>query len=229
MPSSEGDQHDATRGPTPDRADRRRGRRAFLVAAILAGGLVLAVFVAPIERARALTELISAVAWPLGITLALLLFWPQIQVVVREIVRRAESGDPVELGPVNLPALARRIPTPAADANVSLANIALLHTSFVRRDKSDEFSDGRTYFQIEAVVVAPPDVMQRIDSVVYHLDEAWPARSRNPERRNPGDRFKLKELANGTSILRATVNFKSGQQALELNRFIDLRPDGPRL
>lgn len=228
MPSSAGDRHDPTRGAKPDR-EARRGRRSLLVAAIVAGALVLAVFVAPIERARALTELISAVAWPLGITLALLLFWPQVQVFVSEIMRRVQSGDPVKLGPVDLPALARRVPPPPADGDVSLENVALLHTSFARPDKSAAFSGGRTYYQIEAVVIAPPEVMHRIDSVVYHLEEAWPEESRNPVRRDPGDRFKLKELANGTSILRATVNFKSGQQALELNRFIDLRPDGPRL
>jgi hypothetical protein len=41
--------------------------------------------------------------------------------------------------------------------------------------------------------------------------------------------FKLKELANGTTIVRARIDLDGQDQPVFLNRFIDLRPDGPRL
>jgi hypothetical protein len=43
------------------------------------------------------------------------------------------------------------------------------------------------------------------------------------------DKIKMKELANGMSIVTATIEIAGQAQPLELNRFIDLRPDGPRL
>nr|CBJ54313.1 protein of unknown function [Ralstonia solanacearum CFBP2957] len=42
-------------------------------------------------------------------------------------------------------------------------------------------------------------------------------------------RFKMKDLANGTSIVVADVYFLDDDQPLQLNRFIDLRLDGPRV
>jgi len=72
--------------------------------------------------------------------------------------------------------------------------------------------------------------VDRIESVTYHLAEAWPSDKRVQITTDRSARFKLKELANGTSIVKADVKFKStNDQAVRLNRFIDLRADGPRL
>jgi hypothetical protein len=70
--------------------------------------------------------------------------------------------------------------------------------------------------------------MQRISSVTYHLEEAWtPNRIQVITDRE--SRFKMKELANGTSIVRADIVIEGQDKPLQLNRFIDLRADGPRL
>jgi hypothetical protein len=77
--------------------------------------------------------------------------------------------------------------------------------------------------------MAPALVMEKISSVTYRLEEAWPEANRTQVIRDRSSRFKMKELANGTSIVTATIEIEGRAQPLELNRFIDLRPDGPRL
>lgn len=121
------------------------------------------------------------------------------------------------------------IPLPEAAQLVGPENVALLHTSF-RSPKADErFRDGRRYYQFEVIVVAPDLVMGKINSVTYYLEKAWPESNRTQVIRDRGSRFKMKELANGTSIVTAFIEIEGQAQPLKLNRFIDLRPDGPRL
>jgi hypothetical protein len=112
---------------------------------------------------------------------------------------------------------------------VSVANVALLHTSFFSAKGTQRFNDGRTYYQFEVIVIAPPSVMRRISSVTYHLEAAWPEPNREQIITDPSSRFKMKELANGTSIVTADIAIQGQDEPLQLNRFIDLRPDGPRL
>jgi len=71
--------------------------------------------------------------------------------------------------------------------------------------------------------------MARIESVVYHLEDAWSPALRTQTVSDRESRFRMKELANGTSIVRADVKFTDSEEPVYLNRFIDLRPDGPRL
>ena len=71
--------------------------------------------------------------------------------------------------------------------------------------------------------------MSRIESVTYHLSDAWPEQNRVQVVADPYSRFKLKELANGTVIVRAELTFNDQSPTLFLNRFIDLRATGPRI
>jgi hypothetical protein len=123
---------------------------------------------------------------------------------------------------------ARRIPAPADDAAVRLANVALLHTSFFSA-KETARRDGMRYFQFEVVVIAPPAVMERITSVIWRMEDVWPEKNRVQLSHDHAKRFKMKELANGTSIVRAEINIEGQQEPLRLNRFIDLREEGRRL
>lgn len=125
--------------------------------------------------------------------------------------------------------LQRHIPPPETTQLIGPENVALLHTSF-RSPKADaRFHDGLRYYQFEVIVVAPDSVMEKINSVTYQLDKAWPEALRTKTTRDRGSRFKMKELANGTSIVTASIEIEGQAQPLKLNRFIDLRPDGPRL
>ena len=177
--------------------------------------------------------LVTGLAWPLVLVLGVVAFWPQVRALAAVIVVRIEKGSSLRIGAFalgeKLPEQARRIPSPGSQESVTLKNVALLHTSFVRPDKTREYNDGRIYYQFEVIVMAPDSVMARIDRVEYHLEEAWPPSLRERIVRDRESRFKLKELANGTSIVGADIQFSDGEEAVHLNRFIDLRPDGPRL
>jgi hypothetical protein len=194
---------------------------------------VVAIFVAPRDRAAELVDLVSSIAWPSMILLGLILFWPEVRDLVTEIRERIRRGSSFGFGLLNVGAAlqveAARIPSPGEGESVKLENIALLHTSFLRPDKTQEFNDGRPYYQFEVIVIAPRDVTNRIESVTYYLPAPWPDRLRRRTTSNRADRFKMKDLANGTLIVTAEVQFKGSIERTQLNRFVDLRPDGPRL
>jgi len=210
-----------------------RQRRALTaIAGISVVAVLVAVFAAPVTRARLLVDLLTGLAWPLVLLVAAVVFWPQIQQIASETVARMQKGAALQVGFLSLSSLpeqAARIPSPGQAQPVSPENIALLHTSFLRPDKSRQFNDGLTYFQFEVIVIAPDDVLRRVVSVTYELADAWPEALRTRTVTDRASRFKLKELANGTSIVRARVELDGQDQPLLLNRFIDLRPDGPRL
>jgi hypothetical protein len=210
-------------------------KRPLAAAALVIAGLALvfAVFYAPRDRVTSLVNLVTGLAWPLVLVLGLVAFWPQVHALATEIVTRTQKGSSLQLANFlllgELPDQAEQIPSPGAAESVTLKNIALLHTSFLRPDKTREYSSGRIYYQFEIIVIAPESVMERIDSVTYHLAGAWPTHLRVQTIRDRASRFKMKELANGTSIVGADVHFSDSEEPLHLNRFIDLRPDGPRL
>lgn len=113
---------------------------------------------------------------------------------------------------------------------LTLKNITLLHTSFFSEKGTRRYGgDGRAYYQFEVIVMAPEAVMERVERVVYHLEDAWPKELRTKVINDRASRFKMKDLANGTSIVVADVYFRDDDQPLQLNRFIDLRLDGPRI
>jgi hypothetical protein len=200
--------------------------------AVLLAAIVITLFIAPLGRVTQLVGLVTGIIWPVAIIIGLILFWPQIASLMAEVGNRVTRGSSFGLGPLTigeLPAQAARIPSPARGESVTLENVALLHTSFLRPDKTSEKADGRLYYQIEVITIAPNDVMARIESVTYHLPEEWPENLRTRTSRSHGDRFKMKDLANGTTIVTADVQFNDGTDLLHLNRFIDLRSDGPRL
>lgn len=124
---------------------------------------------------------------------------------------------------------ALRIPTPAPDAPVSLANVALLHTTWFSPRDTARMGDGMRYYRFDVVVMAPPGVMQRITSVIWRTSDVWPEQYRVRLSQDRADRFRMKELANGTSIVRAEINIDGQEEPLRLNRFIDLREEGPRI
>ena len=145
------------------------------------------------------------------LVLGLVLLWPHVRELASEVVTRTRKGSSLQLASFlslgELPAQAERIPSPLATESVTLSNIALLHTSFLRQNQTREYSDGRIYYQFEVIIIAPESVMTRIDSVVYYLEDAWPPDLRTQTIRDRESRFKMKELANGASIVRADVKF----------------------
>ena len=89
--------------------------------------------------------------------------------------------------------------------------------------------DGLTYYQIEVILVAARAVRERIEKVEYFMADMWPEEFRKQVITDRNTRFKMKELALRTSIVRGEVWTKEAKHPVILNRFIDLRPDGPRI
>lgn len=204
----------------------------FVVLAVVVA-TAIAVLILPDGRGELLVKLVTGLEWLLVLLVAAVVFHRQGVALADAIVERVTAGASLNLWGAkleSLPESARKIPSPASAADpVSLTNVALLHTSFLRPDKTREFNDGRTYYQFEVIVMAPDDVLQRIESVIYQLDNAWPKDQRVKEITDRASRFKMQQLANGTSIVVATVQLRDQDQPVVLNRFIDLRPDGPRI
>jgi hypothetical protein len=116
----------------------------------------------------------------------------------------------------------------AGNKRVSDANIALFHTSFRRPDKDAHYSGHRMY-QIEIVVLGADEALDRIEKVTYLLDPAYPKNRYEFGFESRNTKFKLKELANGFSIVRAEIQLREQLEPIRLNRFINLSESGPRI
>ncbi len=210
-------------------------RRAFEIGFVLIVGIVLVGSTLAISVDR-LTEpfvkLLTALMWPYFLLVAIVVFREQTEALILAVAERISGGGAVELGWLKLPKLekaAEQIPVPGDEKPVTMKNIALLHTSFFSEDGTNKQGDGRVYYQFEVIVMAPAAVMARIDQVTYTLEDAWPIDQRVVTTADKQSRFKMKQLANGTSIVTADVRVRGQKELLQLNRFIDLRRDGPKI
>lgn len=118
-----------------------RRRDVPLMAAGIALLVVVAVFVAPVARAGILVDLLKGHAWPLLVVAAAVMFWTDIKNLAAEFVSRAQGEASIQAG---IFSVSERVPVPPATEPVSLESIALLHTSFLRPDRTSEINDGRT-------------------------------------------------------------------------------------
>lgn len=189
---------------------------------VFLGATILNVYDKDVSEVAA--RLVEGLIWPFFVISLIFLFRDQADALLNTLISKIYSankltgiGFSIE-GP-------QQIPIPKSGEHITLANIALIHTSFLREDKTRALNDGSSYYQIEVAVVAPRLTLDRIASVVYRLDPTYPKNVYAVADRQ--SRFKLKELANGPSIIRAEIKFKDQDELLRLNRFIDLRPDGP--
>jgi hypothetical protein len=111
--------------------------------------------------------------------------------------------------------------------------IFLNHTSSLRPDKQAEFKRrtrvDREHYDIRIIVDSYyRGALERIDRVEYLLNPAYPEPLRL--RRNRDQKFLLKELANGESVVIARVYLhQKPDEPIFLQRYIDLWPEGPRL
>ena len=117
------------------------------------------------------------------------------------------------------------LPIPKNFEQISDDHLTLVHSSWRRRDKDAEFN-ARMY-QIHIILLGQPTALDRVEKVTYHLDPAYPTATYT--RTNRSQNFGLYELANGYSMIRATVKVQGQTKLVELSRFINLSETGPRL
>jgi len=209
-------------------AAQNRYRYWLVLAAILFAIILAAVLLWGKHRIQDPSNVLTTLAWITLIIIAFFFFEAPLTSVLVNLAKKIESAQNIKTKWLEITGT-ERLPAPKDNQDVSLGHLALLHTSFVRPDRTQDFNDGSTYYQIEVVLVAPAPVLNRVRKVIYHLDEAYPEDQRTTETTDRKSRFKLKQLANGTSIVVAEVELHGQTEPLRLNRFIDLRPDGPRI
>lgn len=120
----------------------------------------------------------------------------------------------------------------SAQAPLPLDYYFLNHTSFLRKEKQEEFR-LRTgvpldHYDIRVILDSYYlGALERVEQVKYILHRAYPHPIQI--RRNAADKFLLKELANGEYVLMAEVYLKDRQEPVLLQRYIALWESGPRL
>src|SRR5688500_16846421 len=98
-------------------------RQRFLLRSLVAIAVMLAIgaiFIAPPERASILVSLLTGMAWPLVLLVAVWLFWPQVRGLVAEIVTRTQRGASIQIGLLRVDQLQDRIPSPPRAGPVTL-------------------------------------------------------------------------------------------------------------
>jgi uncharacterized protein (DUF2249 family) len=110
----------------------------------------------------------------------------------------------------------------------------LNHTSFLRREKQEEFQ-RRTgvpldHYDIRVVVDSYyKGALDRIERVEYQLHDSDPKPVRVLTASDRPQKFLLKELCNGEYVLQAEVFLKDRNKPIALERYITLSETGPRL
>jgi transcription initiation factor IIF auxiliary subunit len=106
--------------------------------------------------------------------------------------------------------------------------ISLVHSSWrsPKHDAEKRF-EGKKMYRFDAVIDAPDNILEQIEEVKYLLHPSYPNPVQTVSDRS--NRFKLKELAYGSTELRAEVKMRNRKEPVILSRFITLRETSPRI
>jgi TIR domain len=118
------------------------------------------------------------------------------------------------------------LPSPAPYELVSDKHVAMVHSCWRRADLDAQFG-GQAMFQIHVILVGQQKVLDQVASVIYYFDPSYPQSTHVSTDRTKN--FGIYELANGYSMMRASVKIKNQKDIVELSRFINLSKTGPRL
>lgn len=200
------------------------------------------------ELIKSWAALLDVFIWP--ITLLVIFFaarglvWPVVKqggrfsVKVKDVaevsVEHAQGLRPPGAGTADPAQLTKTLQeTPqVTGAPLPLDYFFLNHTSFLRPEKQEEFR-RRTglaldHYDIRVIVDSYyRGALDRVETVEYILHRAYPQPIQY--RRDPADKFLLKELANGEYVLKARVFLKDRREPVLLQRYITLWPSGPCL
>ena len=202
------------------------------------------------EVLQAWAAILAALAWPLVALILVAIFYPILATGVKEGLFSLRLGlkGVAELSVE--PTKGMRLPgtntdedrhQPVEDVDLQpriaqdklpLDYYFLNHTSFLRRNMQAEFQQRtgvpRDHYDIRVIVDSYyRGALERIDQVEYILHQAYPKPIQY--RRNPADKFLLKELANGEYVLMAKVFLNDREEPVLLQRYITLWNSGPRL
>lgn len=171
-----------------------------------------------------IVSLVAALAWPVTVVLLALAFRSCIGHLLFAVTRRLEAGSEVTTPWISVGAVVK-LPSASKDEKVTLAHLALVHSCWRYAKKDREYKQRMYCFH--AIVQGTEDVLHRVESVTYRLDDSYPKPTRTVTDRST--KFKLKELAWGESMLKATVKISGQAEPVELFRYINLTENGPEI
>ncbi len=197
---------------------------------------------------NAWAAMLNALAWPITILIIVIIFRALVLPVISKGGGFFLKAHDIELSIV--PTQGLRPPSGSADENRShltkdmqeLPRVTqevlpfdyyfLNHTSFLRKEKQDEFRKltgvNLDHYDIRVIVDSYYNsALNRVEYVEYILHSSYPQPIQY--RRNPEDKFLLKELANGEYVLMAKVFLKDRKDPVLLQRYITLWEAGPKL
>lgn len=117
---------------------------------------------------------------------------------------------------------------------VDRRHLHLIDTTWRDEDMDKRYSDGRSWYQLRAVVFGHRSALDRVERVDYDLP-GYPGRSAQQAKLSDArtDCFQLKELANGFTVIQAKVSIRDqpdgSPDVIHLARFVLLGESGPRL
>jgi hypothetical protein len=170
-------------------------------------------------------QLVQAFAWPATAAVAIAVFHKPVRSLLEGLRQRMDSGASIEIYQVKVGQAPTNLSAAAAGEPLTADHMALIHSSWRYPKKDAEF--GMPMWAFHVIVQAREEVLNRIESVKYMLDHAYP----NPIQvvTDRLSRFKLKELANGESTVRCEVRVKGQADVVKLERYINLTNTGPQI
>ncbi len=172
-----------------------------------------------------LIEAAASLLWLLLAVALLVINRDHFRTVLQVAVNRVQQGSGFSVGVITIGEAVGQLQVPTADGVVTDDNLALVHRSWRVPERDEEF--GSPMYQIHVIVFGPPEAMERVEYVIYRLENSYPqpVKQGGPLKTN----FELKELANGYSLLRADVHVRGQSDPVRLSRFLDLTDQSPRL
>ena len=172
-----------------------------------------------------IVQLVQAFAWPAVAGIAIAVFYKPVRLILEGLKQRMDAGASIEIYQVKMGQAPTNLPAAALGELLTSDHMALIHSSWRYPKKDAEF--GMPMWAFHVVVQAREEVLNRIESVKYTLDPAYP----NPLQvvTDRLSRFKLKELANGESTVRCEVKIKGQPDVIKLERYINLTNTGPKI
>jgi len=170
-------------------------------------------------------QLVQALAWPAVAILCIWVFHKPLLAILRSLKDRMDAGASIEIYQVKVGQVPTNLPSPSSGDVITADHMALIHSSWRYPKKDVEF--GMPMWAFHVIVQAREEVLNRIESVKYMLDPAYPNRIQIVTDRL--SRFKLKELANGESTVRSDVKIKGQPEPVRLERYINLTTTGPHI
>ncbi|MEP0265402.1 pYEATS domain-containing protein [Dokdonia sp.] len=169
-------------------------------------------------------ELIKILIWPIIALVVYLTNIRRFKSIFNSLESRIKSGSELEFQGFKV-GVALSLPEAKQNEDITDEHLALIHSSWRYQRKDKEF--GKRMFGIQVIVQGQISALDRIEYVKYKLDASYPnpVQKKYDRTRN----FELKELAWGTSTIRAEVKIKDQEKLIKLSRFINLSETGEKL